>query len=1286
MAAAAQVRVHEVEFCGRVKSWMDAIIASHPDWPFERVAIETFGRGSQKRSDLRLFARGSQTPILCGEVKMPGTPEGRSPYDEDLMQDAFRKAENIQSQYFFTWNVNGFVLFDRSRWQVALIERRLKDWDLGLGLRDAAACDRPDVEAAVRDRFLPAFLDEFARIYAGQAPDWALPPDEVFIRTLHSHVQWPVEGTAEYLAERCAADAAFAANLQAWMAGDMGWTFNPKDADDWHAALERAAKTLCYVFCNRAIFYGSLRARFSSFLPPLAMPGRASDPQKVYAGFRRMFENAVRASGDYEPIFYPQVSDWAGSLVFASPKARQGWQGLLASLDEYNFREIPSDILGRIFQKLISPEERQRFGQFFTQDDIVDVINAFCIRRAGDTVLDPACGSGSFLVRAYHRKAWLSEQPGGGQRHIDHGKTHQQLLGEIFGCDIALFPAHLATLNLAARQITQEENYPQVARANFFDAAADRDNFCRIPGPRHAETGGALSYEPRFVALPDLDAVVGNPPYLRQGLIPRLHDVRLGKGESADSHAARCRQTKENLADMCVQAWPGLKLSGRSDLHCYFWPVATGLLREGGYFGFLTSSSWLDAEYGFALQRWVLQNFRLVAVIESVEEPWFEDARIKTAVTILQRCRDAKAREANVVKFVRLEKPLAEILGPRAAGDEAARQRAAQRLRDLIEKTRDEYKDGRLRIIPVPQRRLWEEGVRAAAILVRSPPGEGEAEGDEGEGAPPTPTGMEAVAQSARTYAAGKWGRFLRAPDFYFCLMRQYGHRFVKLGEIAEIRCGIISGCDAFFMPRDATAEVLARAKGGEPWQDIGLMAPCPRREVESGRVRIVRAGDGTLHPVEAEYVRPEVQSPMQVDRPVIRAPDLDRVVLWVGKPLEELAGSYAARYIRWGSRQTFESNKSKSVPVPKRISCAARPLWYDLTGGKVGMAFWPMAQHYRHIIPANPESLVCNHNLFYVSAKPEDKTRPDALVAVLNCTIVGLIKTYYGRYAGTEGNLKTEVVDVNLLDVPDPRGISARVLKRLRSALLSMQGREVGRLVEEAFMNCHTAAHVKQLAETPLELSAELRQADRRELDDAVLEMIGIGSARERAALLDELYLETARHYRRIRIVEVQKMEQRSRASGAQQFTAQDLAEGIWDSLAPDEKRESLLAWLASAGAASETISIPEGKPVANGAGHLFEPRAVVFRSAGARQEVVYSSVEQAALVAALAELGVRGKVTVPAQAAACRQTVRELAARLAEAQRRFEELAASRTGTPALQDRTAELLVHWFIHGRQG
>ena len=51
------------------------------------------------------------------------------------------------------------------------------------------------------------------------------------------------------------------------------------------------------------------------------------------------FEKAVQISGDYEPVFYPDVDDWAGALVFASPHSSEGWKGLLANLDQYNFRE-----------------------------------------------------------------------------------------------------------------------------------------------------------------------------------------------------------------------------------------------------------------------------------------------------------------------------------------------------------------------------------------------------------------------------------------------------------------------------------------------------------------------------------------------------------------------------------------------------------------------------------------------------------------------------------------------------------------------------------------------------------------------------------------------------------------------------------------------------------------------------------------------------------------------------------------------------------------------------------
>jgi len=1283
MSGLTEARENEVTFCADVKSWVDALFQQHPDWPFERAHIEKYGRGTNKRHDFRVLAREGLRPVLSGEVKMPGTTEGRSPYDPALMQDAFLKAKNIQAPYFFTWNVNKFVLFDSSRWNVPLIEMRLRDWDLGLHLTNSGDCLRAEVRAYIRDKFLPELFSDLARIVAGTFVDWGMAPDDIFLRSLESHLDWPVLGTRDYLAEQCRTDRAFSHRLWEWMAREMQWTFDPDDPEIWRQALDRAARTLCYVFSNRAIFYKAIQARYPQMLRSLTMPRGGRDHHAAYEHFRRQFQAAVDASGDYEPVFYPQVSDWVGATVFASPQARLGWKGFFVNLETYDFRAIPHDIIGGVFKKLIAPEERQKFGQFFTHQDIVDVINAFCIRKASDVVLDPACGSGSFLVRAYHRKAWLSEQRAGGTRRHDRHKTHQELLREILGCDIAVFPAHLATLNLAAREIQDEENYPLIRRGNFFEVVEKPAEFYRIPGPRTA-----AGRQPAVaVPLPALDAVVGNPPYVRQELIPRRSQTKRAKGEPTDVYEARLKNTKEHLQDLVSAAWPDLKLSGRSDLHCYFWPVASKLLKEGGYFGFLTSSSWLDVEYGFALQGWILQNFKLLAVLESVDEPWFEDARIKTVVAVMQRCDDKAARDANIVKFVRLQKPLAEILGERAHGNEGARQFAAQNLRIRIEMAEFPCGDEQLRIIPIPQSRLWEEGVKAGSLLAKSalarPTGDDddETESDEEDG-PDEAAVMEAIRTNHGHYAAGKWGRFLRAPDIYFRIMQQYGQRFVKLGEIAEIRFGIKSGCDAFFMPRDVTGEILAEVEKGFAWNQVGLMTPCRLNEVQSGRVRIVRAGNNTLHPIEAEFLRPEVHSLMQVGRPLVGAADTNRVVLWVSKELKELSGTYVAKYIRWGNKETFASKKSKPVPVPKRSTCASRPVWYDLTSVSTGIVFWPMAQQYRHVIPANPENLVCNHNLFYVSGRDLNATEHAVLSAVLNCTLLALFKTYYGRYAGTEGNLKTEVVDVNLLDVPDVRGVSEPVARRLLAAFESMQARQTGPLVEEDFMRCHGSEHVKELAMRPVGLPDELRQADRRELDDAVLEMLGVVSPEERGRILDELYLETARHYRQVRIVEVQKQEQRG--GGQRRLSAEDVAAGVWDSLADDEKGPPLTAWLGSLNCRRQMVMIPDGLARPLGNGHLYSPAGVDFVQGKTIHHEDYAGVEQAALIAYLANLDIRGEVEVPSDEAGCRQWRQAVETRLDAARSRLDTLTGSRTGSENLREASADLLMQWFIHGR--
>jgi len=405
-------------------------------------------------------------------------------------------------------------------------------------------------------------------------------------------------------------------------------------------------------------------------------------------------------------------------------------------------------------------------------------------------------------------------------------------------------------------------------------------------------------------------------------------------------------------------------------------------------------------------------------------------------------------------------------------------------------------------------------------------------------------------------------------------------------------------------------------------------------------------------------------------------------VVLWVSQKLEEIDGTYAERYIRWGAKQKFASKKSKSVLLPERSTCKGRDPWYDLTGLEPGIAFWPMAQQYRHIIPANRHAIPCNHNLFDVHALALEPAAISALIPILNSTLVALFKTFYGRYAGTEGNLKTEVVDAFLLEIPDPRKASESVLTKLGTALASMQQREVTALLEESLRNCTTTEEVLKAEKLPLGLPRELAQDDRRQLDDAIFELLGVSDAQRRKSLTERLYREMTLHTRSVRVVEVQKMEQRRHGTATQKISQLELAVDAWEALDP-EWRKPLSMWLEGNARHAKIVSLPEGAVRLPAAGNFFEANTIYFGSKPAVSHVCASRSE-AELLSLIATQGLRGPVSVPSSEQDCDSLKAALEARLAGARSRFEELAAERAGTDELREHVVEILCKWIINGK--
>ena len=528
----------------------------------------------------------------------------------------------------------------------------------------------------------------------------------------------------------------------------------------------------------------------------------------------------------------------------------------------------------------------------------------------------------------------------------------------------------------------------------------------------------------------------------------------------------------------------------------------------------------------------------------------------------------------------------------------------------------------------------------------------------------------------AQTYRAGKWGRYVRAPDFYFEVMRRLGKQFVPLGKIATIRFGVKSGCDAFFMPKDISAQMLQRHRTARVFRE---QTGVSRGNVESGQLRILKAGDGSLHPIEARYVSPEVHSLMKVKRPVVRPGDVDRVVLLVGEDDDKkgVANKWVRQYLRYGMTATF-----KGRPAPERPTCAGRQPWYDLTRlVRPGFAFWPKAQQYRHIIPANPDRMICNCNLYDLGSDTLNATEQIALVSSLNSTIVGFFKTFYGRFAGTEGNLKTEVVDVNLMEVPDPRRVSLTLSKRLEAALDSLARRESGRLVEEQLMDCHSPERARNLAAGPLVLPEELQQPDRRELDDAVFEMLGVADSGERNELIDRLYEATSRHFRDIRVVEIEKMEQRAKSEGTR-LNVHDLAADIWDTVELNDSL-SVVQWLTESPQADVWMDVPEERPAILLDSPLF-PDYTVYFGRSRKEQVCCGSRSQAQLVFHLAELGVSGRLKIPSGGEFSKDLLGQLKARLAEARTAFSELVESRTEDSRIREQLLDVLKLWFVHGR--
>lgn len=583
--------------------------------------------------------------------------------------------------------------------------------------------------------------------------------------------------------------------------------------------------------------------------------------------------------------------------------------------------------------------EKYKLGKYYTPQDVVDVILATCVRNGADKILDPACGPGRFLVRAFSRLVYLNK-----------GSLDTDFSEQLFGVDFDLESINLAQENLSKVLEIGKKEKLHVLRHDFFD----------VQSPRRTQT--TFETWRKEDRIPIVNAVVGNPPYTRQ---EELTLLPFGN------------KYKDKVLEVLLQDYPNLKLSKMAGIYAYFFIHAASFLPlDKSRLGFVALRSWMDTRYGSDLQRFLLDNFKVLLIIESDVEKWFADAQMLPCIIALETCSDAQSRSSNLVKFVRLKQPLSKYWSLKSS-DESERWQQIDNFASSLENAATTFKFAKVDFLG---RELYIHESSSVRIVM-----------------------LEQRFLRDDT----KWGKYLVAPAIFFKIMKQANDLLSPLSKVATVYRGVTTGANDFFLFPNKSFRI------DEKENYLVLI------EKRTGKERFC---------VEFEYLRPLLRSVRH--HRLIPIKTSDGFILIVNASKEELekAGKKVLEYIKYGEsvnvrvRRGLKDAGRYITGFNNLPTTRSRKFWYSLPDREPAPIIFPNIFWGRYLVFFNKIG-VKPTNAFY-EIYPKDSSDTKMLCALLNSTLSALFAEFSGRYIenrdGTRSN-QLMIYEVSRIPIIDP-------------------------------------------------------------------------------------------------------------------------------------------------------------------------------------------------------------------------------------------------------------------------
>ena len=132
------------------------------------------------------------------------------------------------------------------------------------------------------------------------------------------------------------------------------------------------------------------------------------------------------------------------SDFFAWPTEVSGGDGFIRSLAQlvsrFDWRSAPPDVASNLYQTVIPADERRQLGEYYTPDWLARaMVRELIADPLNQRVLDPACGSGTFIVEAVAH--FLDAA---GKSNLEPKEVLDRLRSAVVGIDVHPAAVHLA--------------------------------------------------------------------------------------------------------------------------------------------------------------------------------------------------------------------------------------------------------------------------------------------------------------------------------------------------------------------------------------------------------------------------------------------------------------------------------------------------------------------------------------------------------------------------------------------------------------------------------------------------------------------------------------------------------------------------------------------------------------------------------------------------------------------------------------------------------------------------